>query len=68
MCLVPSWDEFEDQGQRSKVKVTMDKNGILAISAALQFRLGKHFSLASSLGLFYVIVFYVSDARLFVFC
>jgi len=27
-CLVPLSDEFEDQGQRSKVKVTMDKNGV----------------------------------------
>ena len=29
-CLVPLSDEFEDQGQRSKVKVTRDKNGVLA--------------------------------------
>jgi len=28
-CLVPRSDEFEGQGQRSKVKVTSDKNGIL---------------------------------------
>jgi len=29
-CLVPRYDEFEGQGQRSKVKVTRDKNGIFS--------------------------------------
>ena len=48
-CLVPRSGEFEGQGQRSKVKVTRDKNGIFsAISAAcVQFMFGKT-SLASS--------------------
>ena len=26
--VLPLWDEFEDQGQRSEVKVARDKNGI----------------------------------------
>jgi len=30
-CLVPRSDEFEDQGERSKVKITRDKNSIFRL-------------------------------------
>jgi len=48
-CLVPRSDEFEGQGQRSKIKIITDKNGILsALSAAcVRFVIGKT-SLAST--------------------
>jgi len=48
-CLVRRSEEFEGQGQRSKVKITRNKNGISALSAAgVVFTFGKS-SLASSL-------------------
>ena len=49
-CLIPRSDELEGQGQKSKVKFTRDKNGILALSVAcFRFMFGKT-SLASSYG------------------
>jgi len=43
-CLVPCWDEFEDQGQRSMIKVTRDKTAFSALSAAcVRFMFGKTF-------------------------
>ena len=48
MCLVPRLNEFEDQDQRSKVKVTRGKRNVSALSAAcMPFMFGKT-SLASS--------------------
>jgi len=53
-CLVPRSDEFEGHGQRSKVKVTRDKNGIFGPSAAcVRFMFGKK-SLASSFFLLFL--------------
>ena len=55
MCLVPRSDEFEGQGQRSKVKVTRDKNGIFAaLSAACVWSAFGKTSLASDFVFFMV--------------
>ena len=54
-CLIPRSEEFECQGQRSKVKVTRDKKRhFSALSAAcVQFVFGKIFSPSSS-GYFWI--------------
>jgi len=51
-CLVPRSNEFEGHGQRSKVKVTRDKNGIFGPFGGLRIGFRPMFgktSLASSL-------------------
>jgi len=41
MCLVARSDEFESQGQMSKIKVTRDKNGIFGpFTACVRFMFG----------------------------
>jgi len=61
MCLVPRSDEFEGQGQRSKVKVTRDKKTVLSVlsAACVRFMSGKT-SLASS----FLFILYYSVFRL----